>query len=99
MEKIVLSLENERALNEDFNLSTAYGHTVLELAEVIWRKILGDEPFEYVTEAGFEHDVQKRIPSVVKAKEILGFEANTSLDAMLDELIPRSRTAIVDGVI
>ena len=39
------------ALNEDFNLSTAESTTVLELAELIWKKIKGpDEPFRYVSD-------------------------------------------------
>jgi nucleoside-diphosphate-sugar epimerase len=29
-----------------------------------------------------------RVPDVRKAKEVLGFEATTSLDEMLDEVIP-----------
>jgi nucleoside-diphosphate-sugar epimerase len=29
-----------------------------------------------------------RVPDVRKAKEVLGFEASTTLDQMLDEVIP-----------
>ena len=36
----------------------------------------------------FEYDVQKRVPDVSKAKDILGFEATTELDTILDEVIP-----------
>ena len=36
----------------------------------------------------FEHDVQLRVPDVRKAREVLGFEATTTLDTMLDEVIP-----------
>jgi nucleoside-diphosphate-sugar epimerase len=47
---IVLAMESEAAHNEDFNLSTAQGTTVLELAEAIWRKIKGpDVPFRYTS--------------------------------------------------
>src|SRR5436305_15154792 len=38
---IRLALESDRARNEDFNLSTARSTTVLELAELIWKKING----------------------------------------------------------
>ena len=38
---IVMAMEHPDALNDDFNLSTAQSTTVLELAEVIWRKIKG----------------------------------------------------------
>lgn len=86
---IVLTLEHPAALNNDFNISTAVGHTVIELAEIIWKKIHGDaKPFNHVLEPGFEHDVQKRVPSTEKAKVVLGFSADTSLHDMLDEVIP-----------
>lgn len=39
---IVTCMENEKALNEDFNVSTSESTTVLELAKVIWHKIKGD---------------------------------------------------------
>jgi len=87
-EGIRLAMESERALNEDFNLSTGKSTSVLELAELIWRKIHGeDRPFRYVSDEAYPHDVQRRVPDVTKAKEILGFEAKSDLSAMLDEVI------------
>jgi nucleoside-diphosphate-sugar epimerase len=95
---IVTAMEHPAALNEDFNLSTAESTTVLELAEVIWRKIKGpDVPFRYVSDDPFEYDVQKRVPDVTKAREVLGFEATTSLDEMLDEVVPWVTQAVHDG--
>ena len=86
---IRLAMESPAAVNNDFNLSTAASTTVLELAEAIWHKIHTDgRPFHYVSDAPFEHDVQLRVPDVRKSHEILGFEAATSLDTMLDEVIP-----------
>jgi nucleoside-diphosphate-sugar epimerase len=97
---IVLTLEHPKALNNDFNLSTSTGHTVLELAKIIWQKIHGEKkPFSFTSEASFEHDVQKRIPSVQKASDLLGFTAETKLEDMLDEVIPWIRTAKADGLI
>lgn len=84
---IILTLENTKALNNDFNLSTSRSTTVLELSEIIWRKINGDRKFSYVSDKAMEYDVQKRIPDSSKAKEILGFEATTKLEDMLDEII------------
>ncbi len=95
---IVVAMEHEKALNEDFNISTAESTTVLELAEVIWHKIKGgDVPFRYVSDDPFEYDVQKRVPDVTKSKEVLGYEATTSLDEMLDEVIPWVTQAVKDG--
>ena len=86
---IRLAMESPAALNDDFNLSTAERTTVLELAEAIWRKVHGpDRPFRHVSDPPFEHDVQLRVPDVRKARDVLGFEATTSLDTMLDEVIP-----------
>jgi len=86
---IRLAMESPKALNDDFNLSTATSTTVLELAEAIWCKIHGpNRPFNYVSDKPFEHDVQLRVPDTRKAREVLGFEATTTLDQMLDEVIP-----------
>src|SRR5208283_2575915 len=87
-EGIRLCVESEKATNEDFNLSTPVSTTVLELAELIWKKINGEKPFHYVSDAPFVYDVQKRVPSVEKAKRVLGFEAETSLSDALEEIIP-----------
>ena len=97
---IVLAMESEAALNEDFNLSTKKETSVIELAETIWRKIHGAEKqFKFNFEEGFVYDVKKRIPSVEKAKRVLDFEAKTTLDEMLDEVIPWISQAIEQGVI
>ena len=95
---IRLAMESPEAINDDFNLSTAASTTVLELAELIWRKIHGpDEPFRHVSDPPFEHDVQLRVPDVRKARDVLGFEATTTLDAMLDEVIPWIREELKVG--
>ena len=97
---VVLAMESEAAHNEDFNLSTAQGTTVLELAEAIWRKLKGpDVPFRFTSDPGYEYDVQKRVPSVQKSKDVLGFEALTTLDELLDEVIPWIEMAVAEGLI
>jgi UDP-glucose 4-epimerase len=93
-------MEHPDALNEDFNLSTAEGTTVHQLAELIWRKVKGDgAPLRLVHDAPFEYDVQRRVPDTDKAKKILGFEAATTLAEMLDEVIPWIDAAIRAGSI
>ncbi|MDQ1603598.1 MAG: UDP-glucose 4-epimerase [Actinomycetota bacterium] len=97
---IVECVEREEAENQDFNISTAESTTVLDLAELIWTKVKGlDVPFRYVSDPAFEHDVQKRVPDVTKAKRVLGVEATTSLSDMLDEVIPWIERAIGEGTI
>ena len=95
---IRLAMESDRAVNEDFNLSTARPTTVRELAEVIWRKVHGpDKPLRLESDRPYEHDVQMRVPDVRKAREVLGFDATTSLEAMLDEVIPWVKSEIEAG--
>jgi UDP-glucose 4-epimerase len=94
---IRLAMESERMINEDVNLSTAQSTTVLELAQAIWHKIHGDREFHYVSDPPFDHDVQMRVPDVRKARDVLGFEASTTLDEMLDEVIPWIRDEVEAG--
>jgi nucleoside-diphosphate-sugar epimerase len=95
---IVAAMDHPKAKNEDFNLSTPQSTTVLELAELIWNKMKGPEvPFRYESDPPFAHDVQKRIPSVGKATDVLGFVATTSLDEILDAVIPWVVRAVAEG--
>ena len=95
---IRLAIESPRAVNDDFNLSTDRSTSVRELAGSIWRKVHGDDrPLRLVSDQPYEHDVQRRVPDVRKAREVLGFEASTTLDEMLDEVIPWVREEIEAG--
>ncbi|MBF0486551.1 MAG: NAD-dependent epimerase/dehydratase family protein [Nitrospirae bacterium] len=94
---IRLCIESQKAVGEDFNISTNRSTTVLELAELIWNKINTDKPFRYTCDDPFKYDVQKRVPNVEKAKRVLGFEAGTSLEAALDEVIPWIKAQIEIG--
>ncbi len=97
---IVTAMEHPDAVNEDFNLSTAQGTTVRRLAELIWPKVRGSAvPLRIVHDEPFAHDVQRRIPSTDKAKRVLGFEATTTLEEMLDTVIPWIARAVEAGTI
>jgi nucleoside-diphosphate-sugar epimerase len=95
---IATAMDHPAATNEDFNLSTAESTTVLELAGLIWHKIKGpDVPLRYVSDEPFAHDVARRIPDVGKAQRVLGFQAATTLDQMLDIVIPWVTEAVGQG--
>jgi nucleoside-diphosphate-sugar epimerase len=95
---IRVCMEAPEALNDDFNISTARSTTVRELAELVWSKIQGpDKELRLVFDPPFEHDVQRRIPDVSKASRVLGFVAGTSLEEMLDEVIPWIRGEVEAG--
>ena len=84
---IRLCLESPAAENEDFNISTSRATTVLELAEIVWNLVNKEEEFSYTSDEPYEYDVQKRIPDVSKAKNILGFEAQISLEDSVNEVL------------
>ncbi len=98
-EGIVTAMAHPAAHNDDFNLASAESTTVLELAENIWRRLRDDTPLRWVSDEPFDHDVQRRVPSVDKARDILGFECHTSLDESLDIVIPWILDAIDHGLI
>jgi nucleoside-diphosphate-sugar epimerase len=85
---IRICIEHEKSVNEDFNLSTPVSTSVLELAETIWKHLKPGVPFRYKSDEPYKYDVQKRVPDVTKAKELLGFEAKTELNTILDEVVP-----------
>lgn len=95
---IALAMFAPKAENEDFNLSTPVANSVIELAELIWSKVHGPtHPFRFVSDAPFPHDVQCRIPDTTKARQLLGFVAETRLDSVLDEVIPWVRRELELG--
>src|SRR5919198_5718552 len=77
---IVTAMSSPAGLNQDFNISAAEELTVAEIAKVIW-EACGEDPaaFELKHLPSFEIDVQRRWPSVEKARRLLGWEAKISV--------------------
>jgi len=91
---IVDAMASPDAWNEDFNLASSEGTTVLDLAALIWRKLRADPP-AISPRRGYLNDVQRRVPDVGKARRLLGWEATTPLETVVDQVIEwmRSRAA------
>ncbi len=77
---IVTALASPHAVNEDFNISASEELPVADIARLIWNTC-GNDPaaFELEHLPTFEVDVQRRWPSVEKAKSLLGWEAQVDL--------------------
>jgi len=73
---IVTAMASRAAENDDFNISAAEELTVAEIARIVW-EACGNDPaaFELEHLPAFEVDVQRRWPSVEKARRVLGWEA------------------------
>ncbi len=78
---IVAAMSSPAGLNEDFNISAARELTVAEIARIIW-EACGEDPdaFELEHLPTFTVDVQRRWPSVEKARELLGWEARIEVE-------------------
>jgi UDP-glucose 4-epimerase len=75
-EGIVTATAHPAAENEDFNISASDELTVEQIARIVW-EACGEPPeaFELEHLPSFEVDVQRRWPSVEKARRLLGFQA------------------------
>jgi nucleoside-diphosphate-sugar epimerase len=85
-EGIVTAMGHPAAENEDFNLSSSEELPVAEIARLVW-EACGEPAGELALEhlPSFEVDVQRRWPSVEKARELIGFEARVDLrDGLAD---------------
>jgi UDP-glucose 4-epimerase len=73
---IVTATASPAGENEDFNISAAEELTVAEIARIVW-EACGNDPASFELEhlPAFEVDVQRRWPSVEKARRLLGWEA------------------------
>lgn len=83
---VVTAMGHPAGENEDFNISASEERTVADIARLIW-EVCGEDPaaFELEHLASFEVDVQRRWPSVEKAKRLLGWEARIELrDGLAD---------------
>jgi nucleoside-diphosphate-sugar epimerase len=95
---LVVAMSSEAGLNEDFNISAARELTVAEIAKIVW-EACGRDPETFALEhlPSFAVDVQRRWPSVEKARELLGWEARIGVEegiaATVDWLRDRQQAA------
>ena len=87
---IRICIEHPAALNQDFNLSTPVRTTVLELAELIWKKIHGcSKPFRYVCDPPLTSTMCRSVRRrSAKPSRSWDSKRTTTLDEILDEVIP-----------
>ena len=93
-------MENPAARNQDFNLSTlGFDNRARAAARPSEDGCPATAPFRYVSDPAYEHDVQHRVPAVGEGRRVLGSTATTSLDEMLDEVVPWIENALAVGAI
>ena len=78
---LVIAMGSPAALNEDFNISADRELTLAEIARIVW-EACGENPDAFALEhlPTFAVDVQRRWPSVEKARKLLGWQAQVRLE-------------------
>jgi UDP-glucose 4-epimerase len=84
---VVMALESERAIDEDFNLGASAEITMLELAQRIFGLCVPDKPFKATFVKGFPGDVKRRVPDGSKAERLLGWAPQIGFEAALREVV------------
>lgn len=80
-EGIVVAMSSAASLNEDFNLSASRELTIAEAARLVWEACGEDsDAFALKHLPGFTGDVQRRWPSVEKARTLLGWQAQIAVE-------------------
>ena len=97
---IVTAMAAPAGENEDFNISASEELTVAELARIIWEACGNDpEEFELAHLPSFPVDVERRWPSVEKARRLLGWEARVDLRDGIAETVEWLRGVDREGAI
>jgi len=97
---IVTAMAAPAGENEDFNISASEELTVAELARIIWEACGNDpEEFELGHLPSFPVDVERRWPSVEKARRLLGWEARVDLRDGIAETVEWLRAVDREGAI
>ena len=91
---IVTATGSPAGENEDFNISASEELTVAQIAARIWAAC-GEDPGALALQSlpSFAVDVQRRWPSVAKARDVLGWEAQVPLDRGLADTVAWLREA------
>jgi UDP-glucose 4-epimerase len=78
---VVAAMSSPAGLNEDFNISASRELSIAEIARIVWEACGEDsDSFELKHLPTFAVDVQRRWPSVEKARELLGWEAQIEVE-------------------
>jgi UDP-glucose 4-epimerase len=77
---VVTAMSSPAGENQDFNISASQELSVAEIARLVW-EACGREPsaLEFTHLPSFDVDVERRWPSVEKARTLLGWEARIPL--------------------
>lgn len=84
---IIAVLENKKGENEIFNIASNYEYTLEQVTELLWKllKKNGKVTFKYLP--SYKQDVKRNYASVTKAKKLLGWSPNVSIEEGLSRML------------
>jgi nucleoside-diphosphate-sugar epimerase len=96
---VVTAMASPQGENEDFNISASEELTVAQIAALIW-EACGRDPAALELEhlPSFKVDVQRRWPSVEKARRMLGWQAQVDLREGIAETVQWLRDQPAESV-
>ena len=84
---IIMAMESEKAVNEDFNLGSEKEMKMIDLAREIFSQCVSDKEFKVKCIPGFKYDIRRRVPSSKKAWRLLKWRQKVSLKSELPKII------------
>ena len=96
---VVAAMASPAGLHEDFNISASEELTVAQIARIVW-EVCGRDPaaFELAHLPSFAVDVQRRWPSVEKARQMLGWESQIGVRDGIAQTAQWLRERLAAGV-
>lgn len=86
-EGILIAANDPSGINQDFNVAIHKGHSVLEVAHLIYQNMKPGEELHIKSVKSFPHDVRYRAPDISKMDEFFGWKAQKTLEDIMPELI------------
>ncbi|MBI5843986.1 MAG: NAD(P)-dependent oxidoreductase [Deltaproteobacteria bacterium] len=83
---IRLAMERLEASGHAFNLSSDQAVSIMELAGMLWQRLAPGRTMQIESGPTLAAEVRLRAADMAKARELLGFRAETGIDGILDEV-------------
>ncbi|MDO8527038.1 MAG: NAD-dependent epimerase/dehydratase family protein [Deltaproteobacteria bacterium] len=84
---VIAVMENEKGINEDFNVGSSDEIKMINLAKKIWDLCGIKAPFQARFVEGLEHDIKRRVPNCQKVEKMIGWKPRIKLDQGLHEVV------------
>lgn len=89
---IIIAMESEEAINEDFNLGSEKEVKMIDLAREIFSQCVPNKEFKVKHVPGFKYDIKRRVPSSKKAWKLLKWRQEVGLKNELPKIIDWIKT-------